>query len=185
MAKKTCVFCGHTVGTFASFSESIYEVEPSEWGKTPLTHLLLPINGAPKGLGFCDAHGCAKNLYKVLSFLFYNDKISRPISSPGPFSAKFEKASPEVLDALNYCKVKVNNVPDPIIKAQVLEWIRLADETITEVSIKQQQKSIRHTGLMKFFDAEKCFFNNLDYSFESNNGGLFGCAFCVFFLFWC
>ena len=27
---------------------------------------------------------------------------------------------------------------------------------------------------MKFFDAEKCFFNNLDYSFESNNGGLFG-----------
>lgn len=174
MAKKTCVFCGHTVGTFASFSESIYEVEPSEWGKTPLTHLLLPINGAPKGLGFCDAHGCAKNLYKVLSFLFYNDKISRPISSPGPFSAKFEKASPEVLDALNYCKVKVNNVPDPIIKAQVLEWIRLADETITEVSIKQQQKSIRHTGLMKFFDAEKCFFNNLDYSFESNNGGLFG-----------
>ena len=69
MAKKTCVFCGHTVGTFASFSESIYEVEPSEWGKTPLTHLLLPINGAPKGLGFCDAHGCAKNLYKVLSFL--------------------------------------------------------------------------------------------------------------------
>lgn len=173
MAKKTCVFCGHTVGAFASYTESIWEVAPSEWNKTPLVHPLLPINGAPKGLGFCEKH-CAKNLYKVLSFLFYNDKVLRPVVSPGPFSRNFEKACPEVIDALNYCKAKVNKVSDPIIKAQVLEWIRLADETINEAAIKQQQKAIQHEGLMKFFDVEKCFFNNLDYSFQSNNGRLFG-----------
>lgn len=170
MAKKTCVFCGHTAGTFASFTEDVWQVAPSEWNKTPTIHPLLPINGAPKGLGFCEKH-CAENLYKVLSFLYYNDKVLRRVER---FSRNYEKACPEVIDALNYCKAKVNNVSDPIIKAQVLEWIRLADETINEAAIKQQQKAIRHTGLMKFFDVEKCFFNNLDYSFESNNGGLFG-----------
>lgn len=172
MAKKTCVFCGYKTKLIDIF----YEVEPSQWSKEPFS-LISPIPGAPKGLGFCVDNGCCKKLHIVLTFLDLNNKISRPYSvycSPHYFSKGLDKVCPEVIDALNYCKAKVNNVPDPIIKAQVLEWIILADETITEVSIKQQQKSIRHTGLMKFFDAEKCFFNNLDYSFESNNGGLFG-----------
>lgn len=172
MAKKTCVFCGHT----KKLLDYLYEVEPSQWSNEAFNPI-SPIPGAEKGLGFCVANGCSQKLNIVLTFLDLNNKISRPwsvYSSPLYSPKGLDKVCPEVIGALKYCKAKVNNVSDPIIKAQVLEWIRLADETINEAAIKQQQKAIRHEGLMKFFDVEKCFFNNLDYSFESNNGGLFG-----------